>query len=86
MAVRAAGLSPLEAVLAGAGGAGNATFFGWPEPYPEVSERVRSARAEAERLTSELVAPAYAGLTAAAAAELDDLLRSAAEQVNRHAA
>ncbi len=65
MAVRAVGLSPLEAVLAGKQGAPNAKFFGWPEPYPEIDERLTSLRIEAERLTTEMVAPAYAGLTEA---------------------
>ena len=36
-AVRTLGLSPLEAIVAGAGGPGNAAFFGWSGPLPEVT-------------------------------------------------
>ena len=79
-AVRTVGLSPLEAVLAG-GGQGNATFFGWAEPFPEVGPAVRDRHARAEALTDEIVAPAYAVLDDGEAAELVDLLGSAADVV-----
>lgn len=58
-AVRASGLSPLEAVLAG-GGAGNATFFGWPEPYADDSA-LAERRAAAESLTDEMAGVAWVG-------------------------
>jgi hypothetical protein len=70
-AVRAAGLRPLEAVVA-AGGSRNATFFGWPDPLPEVSDDLRARLARAEAVTDEQVAPAYAVLDTAGR---DDLLR-----------
>lgn len=79
-AVRTVGLTPLEAVLA-AGGPGNATFFGWAEPFPEVTQSVRDRHARAEDLTDESVAPAYAVLGDGEAAELVDLLASAADAV-----
>ena len=86
IAVRAAGLSPLEAVLAGDQGAPNAAFFGWPEPYPEVDERLRSLRAVAERITTELVAPAYAGLAGPEAGDLRRLVAAAERRVHEAAA
>lgn len=85
MAVRAAGLSPLEAVLAGDQGAPNAEFFGWPQPYSEIDDQVRSRRADAERLTTEIVAPAYARLTDSEGSELTELV-AAAERRAREAA
>jgi hypothetical protein len=86
MAVRALGLSPLEAVLAGKIGASNAQFFGWPEPYPEIDEALRSRRIEAEQLTTEIVAPAYAGLTETEATNLVELLGAAERRVAEWAA
>ena len=73
-AVRLAGVSPIEAIVGGAGGPGNAAFFGWPEPYPVVDEDLVARRARAEELTDELVAPAYDVLLAGEARELLDLL------------
>jgi hypothetical protein len=86
LAVRAVGLDPLEAVLAGKLGAPNAKFFGWPEPYPEIDERLTSQRIEAERLTTEIVAPAYAGLTDSEASDLVELLGVAERQASEWAA
>jgi hypothetical protein len=86
MAVRALGLSPLEAVLAGKIGASNAQFFGWPEPYPEIDDALRSRRIEAEQLTTEIVAPAYAGLTETEATDLVELLGAAERGVAEWAA
>jgi hypothetical protein len=84
-AVRLAEISPLQAVLAGPGGVGNAAFFGWPEPYPEPDEDVRLRRARAEEITDELVAPAYAALSPDEATDLLTLLGRAAESVaSRH--
>jgi hypothetical protein len=77
-AVRTVGLSPLEAVLAGPGGPGNAAFFGWQEPLPEVTDDQRDRWARAEDLTDELAAPAYAVLSADQVTELGALLTAAA--------
>ncbi len=71
-AVRAAGLRPVEAVVTGAGGARNATFFGWPDPLPEATDDLRARLARAEAATDEQVAPAYAVLDTAGR---EDLLR-----------
>jgi hypothetical protein len=72
VAVLASGLSPLEAVLT-AGGAGNATFFGWPEPYPDVTA-LADRRAAADALTDELAGTPWAALDETAFAECAELL------------
>ena len=77
VAVVASGLSPLQAILAGRGGQGNATFFGWEEPFEDSSGHA-VARSEAEALTDRLVAPAYDVLGHDERLELLDLLRQAA--------
>jgi hypothetical protein len=73
-AVRASGLRPVEAVVAGGGGPRNATFFGWPEPLPEVTGQTRACLARAEEATDRQVAPAYGVLDAGSADELLRLL------------
>jgi hypothetical protein len=80
-AIRLAELSPVEAIIAGPGGIGNATFFGWSPPWPEVDEGVQARRAKAEQVTDELVAPAYAVLAPPEATELAELLGRAADAV-----
>jgi hypothetical protein len=83
-AIRLAGLSPVEAIIAGPGGTRNATFFGWSPPWPELDEGVQGRREQAEQLTDQLVAPAYAALTSAEAAELGELIGRAAKAVAAH--
>jgi hypothetical protein len=78
VAVLSSGLTPLQAVLAGGGGEGNAAFFGWPEPYAAVADGLRARRDAAEALTDEIVAPAYAALDEGETAELERLLTDAA--------
>ncbi len=78
IAVMASGLTPLEAVVAGSYGAGNAQFFGWPEPYPDPAPLV-SRRAAAESLTDRLAAPAWAALDDAQSEECRRLLDAAGE-------
>ena len=73
VAIQAEGLSPLEAILAGPGGAGNAKMFGWPEPYPDV-EAVRERRAAAEEVTNRLCAADLEVLSASERAELVKLV------------
>lgn len=69
VAVLAEGISPLEAILSGGGGEGNAKLFGWEAPFPEASGfAVR--RREAEHHTDELHAADFAVLTDAERAEL----------------
>ncbi len=82
VAVLASGLDPLEAVLSGtsavlSSGEPNAEYFGWPRPYPEVTDEVRRRRADAERLTDELMAPAFAALGKTEADELVALMEKA---------
>jgi len=77
VAVVASGLSPLQAVLSGPGGTGNAAFFGWEEPF-EDSVGLQLARSEAEALTDRLVAPSWDVLGRDERLELLELLRAAA--------
>ncbi|MCU1691989.1 MAG: hypothetical protein JWM64_1080 [Frankiales bacterium] len=62
LAVVTVGVEPLQALVSGRYGVGNAEFFGWPPPYPE-PEAARAQMAEAEALTDRLVEPAFAALT-----------------------
>ncbi|WP_405427358.1 SCO6745 family protein [Micromonospora sp. NBC_00617] len=73
LAVRAAGMTPLEAVLAGPEGEAGAVAYGWPPPYPPVGPLVRR-RLWAEAVTNRLTAPAFAALGPAGGAELVELL------------
>lgn len=50
----AVGLSPLEAILTNEG-EGQAKFFGWPEPYPDVSA-MKALHGDAEDITDRLCA------------------------------
>lgn len=75
VAVAAQGVPPLQAVMSGRYGAGNAEFFGWPQPWPDPSV-ARDRMAEAERVTDLLVAPAYAALAPDSRAELVAGLRA----------
>ncbi len=78
VAVVSSGLTPLESVLAGPGGVANAEFFQWPGPFAEPSDSLRERRQQCERLTDQIVAPAYAALEAAERDELVELLGQAA--------
>jgi hypothetical protein len=81
LAVRSCGLTPLEAVIAN-GGADNARFFGWSEPYPDADEDTLARMERAETLTDDLASLAYAGLDAAQReefAELCDGMKAAAK-------
>jgi hypothetical protein len=86
VAVLASGPSPLEAIVSGTStilqdGEPNAEYFGWPRPYPEVTEEVRRRRADAERLTDELMAPAFVALDKTEGDELVALLAKAERAV-----
>jgi hypothetical protein len=86
VAILSCGLTPLEAVLAGASipipsGEGTARYLGWPEPYAEPADDVRRRRADAEELTDILIAPAFGGLSEAEADDLVALLNKAAKVV-----
>lgn len=78
-AVLATGLSPVEAALAAdppRGGPAWARDLGWPEPYPDPAALV-PARAGAERLTTELVVPAYEALSPSERTAFVDLVLAA---------
>ena len=75
VAVAAQGVAPLQAVMSGRYGAGNAEMFGWPQPWPDPAGAA-DAMAEAERVTDALVAPAYAALPPEDRAELVAGLRA----------
>jgi hypothetical protein len=69
VALTAQGVPPLQAIVSGRYGPGNARFFGWPEPYPDPTAG-RAVMVAVEDLTDELVAPAYAALSEDERAEL----------------
>jgi hypothetical protein len=54
----AAGLTPLEAILTNEG-EGQAKFFGWAEPFPDI-EAIRAKHEEAETMTDRLCAQTLA--------------------------
>jgi hypothetical protein len=76
-AVRAAGLTPVEATITRDGGPRRARFLCWPPPYPRVTPQLLRRRAEVEEHTDRLAAPAYAGLDGAAGERLRALLAAA---------
>ncbi|WP_067537435.1 SCO6745 family protein [Nocardia crassostreae] len=71
MAVRASGLTPLQAVLiAGSpitSGEEQARRYGWAEPFEEITAELKGRWMQAETMTDELIAPAFAVLDDAAA-------------------
>jgi hypothetical protein len=73
LALRACGLSPRQAIVAGPDGPDRAVMLGWSAPWPD-PEPLRAAWARAERMTDELAAPAYAALHSDERAELVRLL------------
>jgi hypothetical protein len=60
VATTAAGLSPLEAILTNEG-EGQAKFFGWTEPFPDVSA-IKARHDEAEEMTDRLCAAQFEAL------------------------
>jgi len=76
MAVRAAGLSPMEAVLAGPGGSAEAVSVGWQPPFPPQAPLLRK-RVWADALTDRITGQAYRTLTVPERTELVELLGDA---------
>jgi hypothetical protein len=76
VAVRAAGLSPLESILAGPGGQAEAVAFGWQPPFPP-SEPLLRKRVWADALADRISGEAYRTLTPAERAEMIELLDDA---------
>ena len=58
VATTAVGLSPLEAILTNEG-EGQAKFFGWAEPFPDVTA-IKAKHGEAEAMTDRLCAASLA--------------------------
>jgi hypothetical protein len=82
VAVIASGLRPHQAVLAGPGGRDNATFFGYEEPFEDISH-LRGTRHAAEDLTNKIAAPAYDALGRDERADALQLLQAAAHAAFR---
>jgi hypothetical protein len=76
-AVLATGLTPAQAVVL-TGGEGNASFFGYEEPYVDVS-RVEKLREPAEQLTNRMAGVAWHALDSGRAARAVRLLTAARE-------
>lgn len=79
-AVLAAGLTPLEAIVAGPGGTGNAEFFGWTHaemPDQVAIDSLAPAREQAEAVTDRMVAVDWSALDADERQEVAALLNSA---------
>lgn len=73
VATTASGLGPLQAILSG-DGEGQAKFFGWPGPFPAVTEDLRTRRSQAEEITDRLCSPAFEALSATERTELIELV------------
>ncbi len=76
VAVKQAGMGPLEAILSGPAGEWNAEFFGWKRPYPDVGD-LADKREEIEAVTDQLHAPDFEALTPDERAELRELAKAA---------
>jgi hypothetical protein len=81
LAIRAAGLTPLEALLAGQDGEAGAIAFGWQPPYPPPGILLRR-RIFAEALTDRIVGQAYAVLDPPERLQLVELLAGAMPVAN----
>ncbi len=77
VAIRAAGLTPLEALIASADGEAAAVAYGWQPPYPAVLPLLRK-RIRADLVTDRIVGQAWHVLTVAERTELVRLLGEAA--------
>ena len=80
VAIRAGGLSPLVAILAGSGGEAGATAYGWQPPYPAFEPLMRKW-AWAEALTDRIAGEAYRALDVGERVELAGLLESMQRQI-----
>lgn len=76
VAVQAAGMGPLEAILSGPAGEWNAEFFGWPKPYPDISD-LTEQRDAIESVTDMLHAKDFDVLTDDERSEVRDLSKAA---------
>ncbi|WP_431950389.1 SCO6745 family protein [Nocardia lijiangensis] len=81
LAVRASGLTPLQAVLISGSpfneGPNQARWYGWPEPFEEITPTIQDRWQRAEALTDSLITPAFAVLDTSAGDELTSLITAA---------
>jgi hypothetical protein len=82
VAVRASGLTPLQAIIAGPEGETGAVAFGWQPPYPPAGPIVRRLM-WAESIADAMAGQAYAQLELAERVELIGLLESLSERLGR---
>jgi hypothetical protein len=82
VAVRASGLTPLQAIIAGPEGETGAVAFGWQPPYPPAGPIVRRLM-WAESIADAMAGQAYARLELAERVELIGLLESLSERLGR---
>jgi hypothetical protein len=82
VAVRASGLSPLQAIIAGPEGETGAVAFGWQPPYPPAGPIVRRLM-WADSVADALAGQAYATLDTAERVELAGLLESLCHRLAR---
>lgn len=75
MAVRAAGIPPLNAIMSGRNGATAAEFFGWPQPWPDPAE-YQEQMVAVEATTDAMLLPAYRALPDTEREELTRGLRA----------
>ncbi|GAA0816929.1 SCO6745 family protein [Spirilliplanes yamanashiensis] len=85
VAIRAAGLSPLEAIIAGPDGETGAVAFGWQPPYPPLGPLVRR-QVWADAITDAMCGQAFAALDGAERVELVGLLNSLLGRLGRRVA
>jgi hypothetical protein len=82
VAVRASGLTPLQAIIAGPEGETGAVAFGWQPPYPPAGPIVRRLM-WAESVADALAGQAYAALDRAERVEFVGLLESISHRLVR---
>jgi hypothetical protein len=82
VAVRASGLTPLQAIIAGPEGETGAVAFGWQPPYPAAGPIVRRLL-WAESIADAMAGQAYAQLELAERVELVGLLESLSHRLGR---
>ena len=82
IAVRASGLTPLEAILAGPEGETDAVALGWQAPYPPAGPLIRRLL-WAEAVADSLAGQAYAALEQAERIEFTGLLESLSHRLTR---
>jgi hypothetical protein len=80
VAIRAGGLSPLEAIIAGPEGEAGAIAYGWQPPFPPAGPLIRK-RVWADAITDRIVGEAYRVLDVPERVELLHLLDDAVQSI-----